>query len=498
MDESTMEQRLRTAVEHAAPDNLERILASCTEKKGTVIPMTPPKKKRRWIPAAMAAALVIVCGLSFGAHRWQSDHTVDSIVTLDVNPSVSLDVNARERVLSVTPLNQDATVILGDMDLTGTDLTVAVNALIGSMVQNGYLDELQNSILVTVENDDAARSDLLRQQISDTISGTFQADQLDGAVLTQTVTASAELTALAQQYGISEGKAALIQDVITQDSTLTFASLAPLSVNEIALIAQSRNLTTSSVSQTGSASDKAYITADEARAAAYAHAGVSAGDVAWCETEFDSEDGVMVYELEFTVGGVEYEYDIDARTGTVVKYSREGGWSGSNGSGGTTTGTTTGTATGTTTGGTGTGIGADKAAQTALADAGFTASQVTGLQTKQDWDDGRLHYEVEFRSGGVEYDYELAADGTILKADRDTDGNVPASTGASLSEEEAKAAAFRHAGVSASQVSGLKVQRDRDDGQELYEIEFRVGAAEYEYEIRTDGTILKAERDIDD
>lgn len=484
MDESMMEQRLRTAVEHAAPDNLERILASCTQQKGTVIPMTPPKRKRRWIPAAMAAALVIVCGLSFGAVRWQSDHAVDSIVTLDVNPSVSLDVNAKERVLSVTPLNQDATVILGDMDLTGTDLTVAVNALIGSMVQNGYLDELQNSILVTVENDDASRSAQLQQQISSTISGTFQADHLDGAVLTQSLTADAQLTALAEQYGISLGKAALIQEVISQDSTLTFASLAPLSVNEIALIAQSRSLTTSSVTQTGSASDKAYITADAARDAAYAHAGVSAGDVAWYETEFDSEDGVMVYEVEFTAGGVEYEYDIDARTGDVVKYSREGGWSGSGSSGGTAS--------------SGTDIGADKAAQTALADAGLSSSQVTGLRTKQDWDDGRLRYEVEFRAGGVEYDYELAADGTILKADRDTDGSVPASTGTSLTEEEAKAAAFRHAGVSASSVSGPKVQRDRDDGQELYEIEFRVGNTEYEYEIRTDGTILKAERDIDD
>ena len=481
MDESMMEQRLRTAVEHAAPDNLERILASCTEQKGTVIPMTPPKKKRRWIPAAMAAALVIECGLSFATLRWRSDHAVDSIVTLDVNPSISLDVNARERVLSVTPLNDDATVILGDMDLTGTDLTVAVNALIGSMVQNGYLDELQNSILVSVENDDASRSAQLQQQISSTISGTFQADHLDGAVLTQSVTADAQLAALAQQYGISQGKAALIQEVIAQDATLTFASLAPLSVNEIALIAQSRNLTTSSVTQTGSASDKAYITADAARSAAYTHAGVSAADVAWCETEFDSEDGLMVYELEFTVGGVEYEYDIDARTGDVVKYSREGGWNGSN-----------------STAPSGTDIGADKAAQTALTDAGLTTAQVTGLRTKQDWDDGRLRDEVEFRSDGVEYDYELAADGTILKADRDADSSTPASTGASLTAEEAKAAAFRHAGVSASSVSGLEIQKDRDDGQELYEIEFRVGNTEYEYEIRTDGTILKAERDTDD
>ena len=47
--EQEIEQRLRTAMGHAAPDPLDRILASCTEQKGTVIPMTEFKKpRRRW------------------------------------------------------------------------------------------------------------------------------------------------------------------------------------------------------------------------------------------------------------------------------------------------------------------------------------------------------------------------------------------------------------------------------------------------------------------
>ena len=142
------------------------------------------------------------------------------------------------------------------------------------------------------------------------------------------MTESADLNALAQQYGISVGKASLIQEVIAQDSTLTFASLAPLSVNEIALIAESRHLTTQAVTQTGTASTKAYITAEEAKNAALAHAGIAESGVAQLEIEFDSEDGLMVYEVEFYAGGTEYDYDINARTGEVVNFSREGGISG--------------------------------------------------------------------------------------------------------------------------------------------------------------------------
>ena len=69
------------------------------------------------------------------------------------------------------------------MDLTGTDLDVAVNALIGSMLQNGYLSDIQNAILVSVENQDAAKSAQLQQHLTDTINSVFQGGSLEGAVL---------------------------------------------------------------------------------------------------------------------------------------------------------------------------------------------------------------------------------------------------------------------------------------------------------------------------
>ena len=128
MDERELEQRLRTAVEHAAPDPLDRILAACGPQAGTVLPFEAPKKKRRWAPLAVAAALVVMCCGAFGISSWRGANAVDSVVMLDVNPSLSMTVSSKERVLSVTPFNQDAEVILGDMDLTGTDLDVAVNA----------------------------------------------------------------------------------------------------------------------------------------------------------------------------------------------------------------------------------------------------------------------------------------------------------------------------------------------------------------------------------
>ena len=495
MDERELEQRLRTAVEHAAPDPLDRILASCGPQRAEVIPFSPPKKKRRWAPLAVAAALaLVICGGAFGITSWRSTNAVDSVVMLDVNPSLSMEVSAQERVLSVTPFNQDAETILGDMDLTGTDLDVAVNALIGSMLQNGYLSDLQNAILVSVENQDAARSAQLQQHLTDTINSVFQGGSLEGAVLSQTVTESADLNALAQQYGISVGKAALIQEVIAQDSTLTFASLAPLSVNEIALIAESRHLAAQSVTQTGSASAKAYITAEEAKSAALTHAGVSEGSVAQLEIEFDSEDGLMVYEVEFYANGAEYDYDINARTGEVVKFSREGGGSG----GGTTSSSSSGTY-----------IGEAAATAAALADAGVSEEDTTYLHCWVEHDDGRAEcYEVEFQADTTEYQYEIDLyTGAVLQSERETygtpggasSGGTSSGSSSVIGETAAKAAALSHAGVSEASASQMEIELDRDDGRTLYEVEFHAGRTEYSYEVDAyTGAILKAEQEIDD
>ena len=41
------------------------------------------------------------------------------------------------------------------------------------------------------------------------------------------------------------------------------------------------------------------------------------------DIELDTDDGRYVYELDFTVGSMEYEYEIDANTGTVLNFKSE-------------------------------------------------------------------------------------------------------------------------------------------------------------------------------
>lgn len=76
-----------------------------------------------------------------------------------------------------------------------------------------------------------------------------------------------------------------------------------------------------------------------------------------------------------------------------------------------------------------------------------------------------------------------------------TSGNTNPS-GATVSEDQAKTAALADAGVMASSAKFNKCELKKDDGRNLYEIEFTSGSKKYEYEIdAATGKVLKKESD---
>lgn len=449
MTDQELEQKLRTALEHAAPDDFQGVLdriSPKTQTEQTPIPFEAAarKKKRRWAPLAAAACLALVAAAGGGGWYLQNN-TVASVVSLDVNPSVTLNVNAKETVLSAVPVNEDGGDILAGMDLTGVQLDVAMNAIVGALLTQGYVDELANSILITVEDDDAGRGARLQQELTDQTDAILANTSVNGAILSQTIQNSQQLQQLSDSYGITTGKAALIQTIVdTGNSLHTFEELVGLSINDLNLLYTSLTTapaepstgggtsgsgtaeTAPAIQSSGQASDSAYIGVEAAKSAAFAHAGLDAAQVTMGEVDFDYEDGRMVYELEFYADGAEYEYDIDASTGAVVKSSQEGGrtQAGSSvGSGGASGSAPSGSGGGTAqseAGGTAADIGSEAALAAALSHAGVSQDQVYDLEVKREYDDGRLEYEIEFKTGGWEYEYTIsAADGTILDYERD-------------------------------------------------------------------------------
>ena len=65
------------------------------------------------------------------------------------------------------------------------------------------------------------------------------------------------------------------------------------------------------------------ISAADAKAIAFAHAGVSEADARGLEMDIDRDNGRTVYEFEWEIGRVEYSCDVDAATGEVVGFERD-------------------------------------------------------------------------------------------------------------------------------------------------------------------------------
>lgn len=178
-----------------------------------------------------------------------------------------------------------------------------------------------------------------------------------------------------------------------------------------------------------------------------------------------------------------------------------------------------------------------KAEEIALSDAGLKPEEVERMIIKADFDGGRKIYEVDFYTAGKEYEYDVdAKSGEILKSEREerklrpqaeasaspsvaedapksqnvdetpkvedvkkADSSAPSTQAQGIiSAEKAKEIAISHAGVPKDGVKRYRSERDRDDGIDVYEIEFWSGNVEYDYEIDAKtGKILKFDKDID-
>ena len=144
------------------------------------------------------------------------------------------------------------------------------------------------------------------------------------------------------------------------------------------------------------------ITLEEAKAIAYAHAGVSESDAR--DKSYERDDGI--YEIDFEHGGFEYDYDI-SRQGEILKVEKEPERSAKSAESKPAETKPAQTKSDR--------IRAEKALSIALDHAGITNARDRDVE----WDDGR--WEVSFESGRTEYEYDISADGTILHWEKEID-----------------------------------------------------------------------------
>ncbi len=413
MNNKEIEKRIHDAVCSAAPDKLDDIMKACgIENREEMsadrnLVYIKPKKKRplyKAIGSVAAAVVICVAGMLIFGNGGASDAA--AIIGLDVNPSIQISVDDKGKVIEASAVNKDGEQILDGMTLAGTDMKVAANAIVGSMLQQGFLNDISNSILVSVQAKDSAKGTSLQEELSASLNQYLGSYALSAAVMGQYIADDSEIAAFASENGISEGKAYLIKTLMASDSRLTEAGLLKLSTQELILLASEKNSDKTPSVAYGEVNKSQYIGKDKALETALAKAGLDKSQISDYSVEFECDDGVITYDVEFYSGSTEYEFEIDATTGSIIEYETDGdGYESNSSKGGKDAGNSQ-------------YIGRSKAKETALAKAGLSASQIRDYEIELD--DGE--YEIDFKYQNMEYEVDIdAVTGKILKFNKEYD-----------------------------------------------------------------------------
>ena len=413
MDNREIEKRIHAAVCSATPDKLDDIMKACGIREQTeqqperkTVYLKPKKKKPAYKVFGSVAAALIICIAGVLAFGKGGASEAAAIIGLDVNPSIQLSVDDNGKVIEASAVNKDGEKILDDMSLAGTDMKVAANAIVGSMLQQGFLNDISNSILVSVQAKDSAKGTSLQEELSSSLNQYLGSYALSAAVMGQCITDDSEITAFAAENGISEGKAYLIKTLAASDSRLTEAGLLKLSTQELILLASEKSSDKTPAVSYGEVNKSQYIGKDKALNIALAKAGLKKSQISGCEVEFECDDGNITYDIEFYCGSAEYEFEIDATTGNIIEYETDG--DGYEGSHHKNSEDNSGSKY----------IGRSRAKEIALAKAGLTASQIHDYEIELD--DGE--YEIDFKYQNMEYEVDIdAKTGRVLKFDKEYD-----------------------------------------------------------------------------
>src|SRR5690625_680624 len=245
----------------------------------------PLEKKRRlsnkWLAGIVAVAAMVA--LFFGVNFYQNNFVPHSSILMAINPEVEMVLNRNGEVLEVTGTNEDGRSLIEDFETDSTEKTVVASELVDRAIEMGFLAE-GGRVAIGIDTPDQVLFEEygveLRRALDDRIS------------------IAIEITNVEEMNRQEE------PEVEPEPETEPEPTPEPEPEPE-------------------EPATPTYISADEAKQIALNHAGVSEANADIEKVEFDTDDGIPYYEVEFEVGDDDYEYEIHAISGTILDYDQD-------------------------------------------------------------------------------------------------------------------------------------------------------------------------------
>lgn len=168
---------------------------------------------------------------------YYNNYSVYSVINIDINPSFELNVSAKDKVLKIKALNDDAEEIVKEIKMADKHVEKVIEELSEELEEKGYLTEEEREIFLTVRSKDEKKVKELRERVNKTLRKNVKENS---RIYNQGVNDEdiKELKDLAEKNEISLGKTLFIKGLLKLDSNLKFEDLAKMSFKDLVELAK--------------------------------------------------------------------------------------------------------------------------------------------------------------------------------------------------------------------------------------------------------------------
>lgn len=452
---NNIKKELNNVFNNLISSNFDDVSQKINNNSGVVLNIKKEKSKKIIIGGCLSFACLIIIFIGL---LYFNNNSV-AVIGIDVNPSLELSVNSRNKVVKINTNNDDAKRMLDGLNLNGTSIDMALNTIFASMIKDGYLTSEENSVLLSVVDGKYEISDL-----ANSVLDYLKSEDVDSSIIIESTDTTNFDNELAKEYNISVSKIKLVKSIVSANSLYNFDDLVKLSTNELNLLSNNSMNKNENVTIIGNASKSKYKTVSEIKEIIFKEAGVSSNKVKNLNIELDYFDDKMIYMCKFISNEFDYYYAIDAITGKILELKSHFDYNSD-------------------------GFGDDYyLKEKEIKDIVIKKTNVTNYydyKIESNYIAGKPVYEVKFKTDILEYELKInAINGDIISYEViNTDKNLKI-----LSQDKIKNIVFNDARV----VDYYNYEMILDIDNKVYDISFKTDDKSFKYKVNAKtGKILK-------
>ena len=244
-----IKSQLRIEGQNFVPDNKEQIM-----RRLSIAPATTFKRKSMHssfkFSLVFTVLLVAIIGISLVFSKPATVEATNSIVTIDINPSIEIELDKDDNIIDVRALNVDGALVLETLPSNiWNELTyqVILNDIIEASTNLGYIDRINQNgnINISATNKNQEKELNVSSKFKTEINNVIQKHSLKITVKDNGDDDDIEeIKKIARDNNISVGKMKQINKALEANPSLTLASALKLTPKQLNDIIQNYNKTT--------------------------------------------------------------------------------------------------------------------------------------------------------------------------------------------------------------------------------------------------------------